>query len=152
MKKGKKQWLQICNRVMSGTLVLLGFTACNNASGGDEPCMYGQPHADYEIKGKVQNQDEQPVTDAQIIVKELDTQNRPWRMHPDTVYVGKAGDYVYQNGGTNYGRFRVVCEDPSGVYESDSTDVEMHPTGGDNNWYIGHDSQEVNFNLKKKAE
>lgn len=58
MKKGKKRWLQICNRLMSGTLVLLGFTSCDNVMNGDEPCMYGQPHADYEIKGKVLNVEE----------------------------------------------------------------------------------------------
>lgn len=152
MKKGKQRWLQICNRLMSGILVLLGFTACSNVMNGDEPCMYGQPHADYEIKGKVQDaESKQPVTNARIIVKELDQNNKPWHSYPDTLTTGKTNEYIYKNTSTGYGRFRVICEDPSGVYKADSTDVEMHLTGGEG-WYQGSDSKEVNFKLKKTEE
>lgn len=80
MKIGKKRWQQFCNHLMYCTLFLLGFTSCDNVMNGDEPCMYGQPHDDYKIKGKVRDAEEkQSVTDVQIIVKELDLQNEPWR-------------------------------------------------------------------------
>lgn len=49
----KKQWLQICNGMMSGALVLLGFTSCDENSTGTGRCEYGTPYAKYEIKGKV---------------------------------------------------------------------------------------------------
>lgn len=57
MKKRKKQWLRICNEMMSGTLVLLGFTSCDENSTGTGRCEYGTPYAKYEIKGKVADED-----------------------------------------------------------------------------------------------
>lgn len=83
-------------------------------------------------------------------MKELDLQNRPWQTIADTIDTGNPNEYVCQNDGTNYGRFCVVCEAPSGVYKVDSVDVKMEPVGGDGAWYGGKDSQEVNFELKKK--
>lgn len=54
MSKGKKQWLQFCNGILSGGLALLGFTSCNGGIFGKEaPDEYGTPYAKYEIKGKV---------------------------------------------------------------------------------------------------
>lgn len=41
MKNGKKQWMQICNQMLSAVLVLLGFSACDSLGSGDVPCMYG---------------------------------------------------------------------------------------------------------------
>lgn len=153
MKNGKKQWLQICNRMMSGVLALLGFTSCEGLGLGDEPCEYGQPYAKYEIKGKVVDTQQQAISNARIIVKHLEQKSDelfPYA-HPDTVYTQKNGEYIYENRGTNYGRFRVVCEDPSGTYKADSTVVEMKPTGG-KGWYEGSDSKVENFELKKKEQ
>ncbi len=39
--------------MMSGALVLLGFTSCDENSTGTGRCEYGTPYAKYEIKGKV---------------------------------------------------------------------------------------------------
>ena len=54
MKKEKKHWLHFYNRILSGGLVLLGFSACDSM--GDAPCEYGHPHCDFGIKGKVQDE------------------------------------------------------------------------------------------------
>lgn len=54
MKKEKKHWLHFYNRMLSGGLVLLGFSACDSMGGA--PCEYGQPHCDFGIKGKVQDE------------------------------------------------------------------------------------------------
>ncbi len=148
MKKEKKHWLHLYNRILSGGLVLLGFSACDSM--GEAPCEYGQPHCDFGLKGKVLDEQQQPIDGARIIVKELDYDGKPVGYdRPDTLYT-KDGEYDFQDKGvTNYGRYRVVCEDPSGVYKADSTDVKMTPTGG-KGWYEGSDTKEVNFNLKKK--
>lgn len=45
--------------MMSGTLVLLGFTSCDENSTGTGRCEYGTPYAKYEIKGKVMGEDRQ---------------------------------------------------------------------------------------------
>lgn len=51
MGKKREQWLKMSNRMLSGTMVLLGFSACGG--NGDFPLEYGQPHADYETKNRV---------------------------------------------------------------------------------------------------
>ncbi|MDO4164736.1 MAG: radical SAM-associated putative lipoprotein [Bacteroides sp.] len=146
MKQQRKQWLQLCNRMLSGTLVLLGFASCT----GEEAQEYGQPYAEYQIKGKVTDTDNRPMNGARIIVKE---QNNDGEVIPyqnnDTLYTEQTGTYIYTNCGLNAGRFRVVCEDPTGINAADSTDVKMEPSGG-SGWYQGSDSKEVNFQLKKK--
>lgn len=47
MGQKREQWLKISNRLLSGTLVLLGFTACDPSKMADE---YGTPYSDYEMK------------------------------------------------------------------------------------------------------
>lgn len=153
MKNGKKKWLLLCNRMLSGVLALLGFTSCDGEGLGQATCEYGQPYAKYEIKGKVVDAEQQAISNVRIIVKQLEQKSNelfPYA-YPDTVYTKKNGEYIYEKGGTNYGRFRVVCEDPTGVYEADSTVVEMKPTGGEG-WYVGSDSKVENFELKKKEQ
>ena len=54
--------------MMSGALVLLGFTSCDENSTGTGRCEYGTPYAKYEIKGKVMGEDRQVVSDARILV------------------------------------------------------------------------------------
>ena len=38
-------------KLLSGVLVLLGFTACDSDGPGNELCEYGTPSADYQVKG-----------------------------------------------------------------------------------------------------
>lgn len=151
MKNGKKQWMQICNQMLSAVLVLLGFSACDSLGPGDVPCMYGQPHAKFEIKGKVLDSNKQAISKARIIVKNVTNANSdiPWQR--DTLYTKDAGEYLHTDDSAwPEMTYRIVCEDPSGVHKSDSTEVKMKPTGGDGSWNAGSDSREVNFELKKK--
>ncbi|MCD8184097.1 MAG: radical SAM-associated putative lipoprotein [Bacteroides sp.] len=151
MKKGEKRWLQGYNGILSGVLVLLGFTTCDENGMGTGRCEYGTPYAKYEIKGKVMNEQQQIVPDARILVKNMApaTNDLYNRIIPDTVYTKENGEYLYQKSITGYRNFRVICEDLSGTYKSDSTVVKMNPTGG-SGWYEGKDSKEINFKLKKK--
>ena len=144
----------MCNGMMSGALVLLGFTSCDENSTGTGRCEYGTPYAKYEIKGKVMGEDRQVVSDARILVKNMapPTDNSRTRVvSSDTVYTKENGEYLYQNTITGYQNFRVVCEDLTGAYEADSMDIKMNPTGG-SGWYEGKDNKEVNFELKKKEK
>lgn len=144
------RWLKVCNGLLSGTLALLGYTSCDSA--GDEPVEYGSPYAKYEIKGKVTDQDTKAAVEgARVIVKPMQWKSDetfPPQMF-DTLQTDKDGNYLYQDETMSIDRFRVVCEDPSGVLKADSTTVEMNPQGGEG-WYQGSDSQEVNFELKKQ--
>lgn len=58
MKRGKKQRLLAYNGLMSSVLALLGFAACDENGKGTMRCEYGTPYAEYEIKGKVMNQEQ----------------------------------------------------------------------------------------------
>lgn len=151
MKKSKKSLLIFANQVLSGILVLLGFTSCGNGIfGGETPDEYGSPYAKYEIKGKVVDPGQNPVPDARIIMRKGIYTEGAVRLipRPDTVYTEKDGTYLYETEGL-YEMFRVVCEDSSEAYKADSTEVSPKPTGG-KGWYKGSSSDEVNFELKKK--
>ena len=116
----------MCNGMMSGALVLLGFTSCDENSTGTGRCEYGPPYAKYEIKGKVMGEDRQVVSDARILVKNMAPQtdnSRTRVVSSDTVYTKENGEYLYQNTITGYQNFRVVCEDLTGAYEADSMDI-----------------------------
>lgn len=147
----KKQWLTACNRMLSGALALLGFTSCSELIQNEEPCMYGQPYADYKIKGKVQDEQAQPLQGMRVIIKPLQSDGTPFPYYADTLKTDSEGAYEHQC--IEFGKdYRVVCEDPADAYKADSTDVQMNPTGGDGGWYIGSDTKEVDFILKEKEE
>ncbi|WP_308761792.1 radical SAM-associated putative lipoprotein [uncultured Bacteroides sp.] len=150
MRKRRRNLLDFSNRMLSGALALLGFTSC---IGGESPDEYGTPYAEYEIKGKVLDEKKEPMTGMRVIVKE----NPPatdsyYSGRKDTVYTGDTGEYLFKDDRAwpTMG-YRVVCEDPDGVYKADSVDVEMKPEHG-KGWYEGRDSKEVDFELKKKEE
>lgn len=138
--------------MLSGGLAILGFSACSSNPEDDIVCEYGMPYCSFEIKGKVKNELQEPVNGARIIIKELDNDHTPlYYDRPDTLYT-QDGAYKFLSGAvTNEYKYRVVCEDPSGVYKADSTDVTMEPKGGEG-WYTGSDTKEVDFTLKKKDE
>jgi len=149
MGKEKKKWLAFSNRLLSGALVLLGFASCE---GGDTPCEYGTPHADYEIKGKVQNEEGQPMKGMRVIVTENPSPTgETYPGQCDTLYTGDAGEYLFEEDYAVTNKYRVVCEDPNGVYKADSVDVNMKPEHG-KGWYMGSDSKEIDFELKKKEK
>lgn len=142
-------WLKLCNGLLSGVLALLGYTSCDSI--GDSPVEYGSPHADYEIKGKVTDKETRSAVEgAHVVVKPMQwnsDETYPSQLY-DTLYTDKDGAYLYRSSGM-IDRFRVVCEDPSGVHKADSTLLNMNPEGGEG-WYKGSDSQEANFELEKQ--
>ncbi|WP_291528000.1 radical SAM-associated putative lipoprotein [Bacteroides sp. UBA939] len=151
MKKEKKHRLRFCNRILSGGLALLGFSACDRFAAVE----YGMPYCHFEIKGKVQNELQQPVSGARILVKELlDNGEQLNLYHSDTVYTERNGDYQFLDkyAVPDRRKYRIVCEDVTGEHKSDSTEIQMEPTGPHDGWFEGEDSKEVNFNLKKKDE
>jgi putative lipoprotein (rSAM/lipoprotein system) len=135
------------NKLLLGLLALLGFTQCDIAGAVE----YGTPNCNFTLKGKVQNEQGEPINKVRIITRML-------RQDSEAIYYA-ASDTVEVNGtyridfrGVIPDRAcRVVCEDPAGVYRADSTEVKVEPTGGDGKWYQGSDTKEVNFTLKKEA-
>lgn len=150
MKKGRRNLLVLSNELLSGALALLGFASC---IGGESPDEYGSPYAKYEIKGKVVDaEQETPVSNARVLMKRavlIGGDAIGIAPSGDTIYTGKDGTYLYETNGGGTDGFRIVCEDPSGVYKADSTDVTPKLVGG-HDWFEGTGKEEVNFKLKKK--
>lgn len=143
MKKRRDRLLLFCNSLLSGVLVLLGFSSCTREPSEE----YGMPYAKYEIKGKVTNEQKETIDKTRVIVKQLDSSGKSF-YRVDTLNTNGSGEYQYLTKGFTES-YRVIAEDSLGAYKADSTDVEMEPKGG-SGWYVGSDSKEVNFELKKK--
>ena len=152
MKREKEQWLRIFNGVMFGALILLGYTYSDEKRMGAESENYTS-FAKYEPRGKVLGESRQVVPDARILVKHIASPadgSYGYAVLSDTVYTKENGEYLYQNTITGYQDFRIICEDLTGVYQTDSVDIKMNPKGG-NGRYEGKDNREVVFKLKKRV-
>lgn len=149
--KRKSNWLKVFNSILSSLLTLLGYTSCDSSE--DIPVEYGTPYAKYEVKGKVVDKESlATIEGARVIVKPVISNDGAEQTSPyynDTVYTDKDGKYIYQKEVEAYDYLRVVCEDPSGTYEADSTLLKMNPENGQG-WYQGSDSQTADFELDKK--
>lgn len=155
MNKKREQWLRISNQALSGVLALLGFASCAGGNSEERREEYGTPIASYEIKGKVVDAQEAPVSNARVIIKKMFRGELLPEDHfsRDTVETNTSGEYISE-GQTIVGEleFRVVCEDQRDIYKADSVDVKMdRPTGGEG-WYQGSTSKEVNFKLTKEKD
>ncbi len=146
----QKQWLRWCNRLLSGLLLILGFSACDDNSNGGE-VMYGQPYTRFEIKGKVVNVQKEPIPGIQVIVKELSLS--PARAL-DTLKTDASGEVLFKESLTSEGKFRLIAEDIDGVqnggkFKTDSVDIQATtPTEG-SGWYMGESKNEVTITLEK---
>ena len=77
MKNPNHKLLKVANWLLGGILALLGFSACNDEK--ELPLMYGTPHANFTIKGKVVNDESMPIPDIEIkCLVEHHGDNRSW--------------------------------------------------------------------------
>lgn len=92
---------QFINRILSGILVLLGFSACDKGNNEPEniPLMYGTLIASYKIHGKVMDKDSTAISNIQVVVKEKwhNSQYNPG----DTLATNEKGIFYYEGYGTS---------------------------------------------------
>lgn len=134
-------------------LGLLGFAACQNNSenGGDEPCLYGCPHADFKFSGKITNEDGSGIQNLNVVIVPVYSGSENYGYYyADTVQTNSDGVFVFESSGVeSAANYRIICFDSTGVYEKDSTDFAVKYTGGDG-WYTGKaEKTDINFTLKK---
>ena len=120
---------KLMTRFLSGALVALGFTACDNETTDDVyPLEYGSPSVDYRVKGIVTDEAGNPIENIRVIIRNA-WDNTPNPYADDTVYNG-------------------------GLFQSDSTNIaDMEATlveEGHGSWYQGKYEFEVQKKLKKK--
>lgn len=134
--------------MLTGLLGFLGFTVSSCDPNTDE---YGSPYADYSIKGKVTDTENQPIEGIQVTV----TDSSYYEPVTDTLRTDAAGDFLYDRRGL--GRVASVkAEDvdgeKNGAFQSDSVTVTFSNDdykGGDNNWYKGKAEKRADMQLKK---
>lgn len=131
--------------LMSAVLGLLGF--------GSFSCgMYGVPSAHLTLDGCVKNENDEPLKDIQIVIA------RGWigddtfayvKEWTDTIYTDSEGKYYkYSNKDDPTNKVRIIANDTTGFYASDSIDASITYKGG-HQWYRGKASITRNFILKK---
>ena len=131
--------LQRFIRLFSLTSVAFVVTAC-----------YGSPYAEYEVEGKVYNEEGEPLDDIQVVVRTFDDYSYSW---PDTIYTNEGGEYhtVYGIPSCGGDCMEVIVHDPNGVYESDSVHIGSNKMKleSEESWSASY-SMKADFYLEKK--
>ena len=139
------------NLILGALLGVLGF-GC-----GSMPVAYGPPpQGDFTAKGRVVNEANEPLENIQIIVKrghKDDAENLKLSLW-DILYTNTEGDYYkYYPNEILHTYNRVIANDTTGVYASDSLDVNTRfSSTGDGHWDYGKSILTVDFVLKEKKE
>ena len=152
----KKKWNHLVNSLLTGVLVLLGFSSCTNDddedNGGNIILEYGSPTARHEIKGKVVNTEEQSIQNIQVIVTPAKG-SYAWKT--DTLTTDAKGEFTFEGGGGSpVTKYKVIWNDldgeaNGGLFKSDSIDVETVKTEDGSGWYRGKGTANVKIVLKK---
>jgi len=165
MKTNRIAFLKRMNWVLVGILWIFGFTGCKK---NDEvPIEYGSPHAKFTVKGVVVNKATGiPIEGIRVTIPRVDHHQRPTggfipdqtvisKAINDTLYTKGNGDFTYNFEGfpTNDSiniiiKFEDIIE--INRYKTDSVKVTFFSSelkDGDNRWYAGAATKEVNIKL-----
>lgn len=149
MKKLPHIFTKSADWMLAGILSLLGFSSCEPSAD-----MYGCPHANYTIKGKVINEVGASLPGIRVI--------SPYEgaYQADTLFTNPAGEFTYTRGWLQLGPIPLLLSDidgdkNGGSYASDSVSISFEDiklTGGDGNWYKGEATKNAIIRLKKNTE
>ena len=146
-------------RLLSGALVALGFTACDDENYPSEE--YGTPFVNYQVKGTVTDEAGNPIENIRVIIRNA-YDNMPTPYMDDTVYTDKQGAFANEMNSTiSINKQKVYFDDidedaNGGTFQSDSTSLtDMEATQvkeGSGNWYKGQYEFTTEKKLKKGTE
>lgn len=131
-------------RISAWLLCLIGFgssVACSPGMVADE---YGSPYASFEVKGKVTDQQGNPIPGIQVTCD---------AMYIQPVYTESDGSYALDGDGFPREKIQVSFEDVDGeenggLFAARSVSVEtVHVKDGDGNWDFGVYEAEANAAL-----
>lgn len=149
-------------RLLSGALVALGFTACDDENNPEDyPLEYGTPTVEYRVKGTVTDEAGNPIENIRVIIRNA-WDNTPNPYADDTVYTDKQGAFANEMNTTGgIDKQKVYFDDINGeanggTFQPDSTSLtDMEVTQvkeGSGNWYQGQYEFTVEKKLKKDTE
>lgn len=146
----KRKTLSFINRCLAALLALLGFQACESFPDkyGVPAPEYGVPYAEFEVQGKVTDTKQEPLKDILVAVEISDNGYSGLR---DTLYTDESGKYHWKGGAFPLDSAKIVVNDTTGKYASDSTKVALsYDRSQAHGWYDGVASAEADFELKEK--
>lgn len=156
--KTKKKKLE--HRLLSGALLLLGFTACGEVA--DE---YGTPIVDFQVKGRVTSEDGKPLQGIQAVVKgyySYQKEDGTEVYENDTVYTDADGRFVSHKASTGWvDSEQLVLHDidgeaNGGTFKSDSLKLtgmdRKQIKKGDKHWYQGMYEYSTEMTLSKEEQ
>ncbi|RHI94773.1 hypothetical protein DW150_04030 [Phocaeicola vulgatus] len=131
------------HRLLSGALVLLGFTSCSNDETGEIWCEYGTPYSKFLMKGTVISDKDEPLKGIQVIVRQ------GWNndvFPADTIYTDEKGVFETEElkiGGINDQKVYfndIDGEENGGAFKPDSIfikDMNKKKLEEGDHWYTG---------------
>ena len=143
----KRKTLSFINRCLAAVLAVLGFqtTGCAMKYGVME-VEYGTPWADYQVQGKVTNQEQAPLRDIQVVLE-----FPKYGGYSDTLYTNENGEYKFQGDFLPTDSVSVTANDTAGVYASENKKEALSYDRKDaDRWYKGVGTAEADFELKEK--
>lgn len=117
--------------------------------------MYGTPHADFSLKGKVTDDNSKPLSKIGIEISEIwnNTDDVIYDVNKhvlDTVYTISDGSYSYfTDDAFGNPNIEVKAFDPDSVFATQSNKIELD-FKGKKGWYNGKAEANQDFKLKKK--
>lgn len=144
----KRKILTGINALIALLLGILGLNGCFR-------CEYGTPHATFEAAGTVTDEDNKPLENIRVTLKDRYRPNLDYRRTMPDVYT--ADDGTYTVGPYDFfpvDSLDIIVTDTTGVYASDSVSVKVdydrsNVEWGDN-WNDGDGYVHQDFQLKKK--
>ncbi len=147
------------NWVLAGLMGLIGgVVSCDSEE--NMVCMYGTPHASYDLKGKVVNNAGAPISGIEVKAgtkwsrEELNMTDYPYKTLTDA-----KGEYAFTLHTVGKNDFTVYASDidgeANGAWQKDSIAVkgsEINMTGEKGAWEDGKGSATVNFTLREETK
>lgn len=150
----KKRFYAFYAKLLSLTLVLLGFSSCDGDEDEPDPiiCEYGVPSALYKVKGTVVSAETQePVKNIRAVMVEI-RDGKEYSYFGDTVFSDEAGKFTLKLHAFPLSKveFNIKIDDTTdketGSYESKIETVEFEEPGfinGEGIWYKGETEKDI---------
>lgn len=149
------------NKFIVWLLALLGFSGCDIIGAnmyGPAPVEYGTPHAEFELKGKVTDEEGTPIQGIEVSARWAN--DAPGEISP--VETDAKGEYVFNDPywWPDTGNIEVTANDIDGdenggdfTAETETITVkDSDYVGGSGSWYEGKLQKTVDFTLTLKSE
>lgn len=142
-------------KIITKSLSIIGFTL---PVVGCVPVMYGSPSATYEVKGKVLDNEGNPINGIKIVLQDDATDPNPYEIAESQSL--ENGDYTIRNTTFPTNKLYLSVEDVDGTanggeFEEQTIELDfskVEATGDKGAWYEGTKSLEKQIVMQEKSD